>query len=251
MVLSYSFRSKVTSGYFKATSKYFETNSRYSKKTSSHLKADDSLDSKMILQRLVSCSRPASHPLLLPVIILDIEVVSKNDKNQRKAREDIREIEKNLSNRYASPAANGYEQAAPSSLDEVNTQLAQGQCDALWQRPQSWLNVVNRLTKAMHAFWEELPPEDRLPELQKLHCTLLSRLDFIGVKLEALEHYTNVTLERFHIQREVVSKSPNCNPMLLSSTKGLGRYIDELLHRSEGVETCHRDCDSAECLGAS
>lgn len=57
----------------------------------------------------------------------------------------------------------------------------------------------------MACFWDRLPEGRRDPELRELHDTLLSRLGFLTVKLEGIENYAFVTLERLNIHREVVS----------------------------------------------
>lgn len=63
----------------------------------------------------------------------------------------------------------------------------------------------------MHAFSEALQAQTRESEpdhqLQTLHQSLLRRLDFLAGKLDGLESYAHVSLERLKSQREVVSIS--------------------------------------------
>lgn len=188
-MLSYSFRTRITSGYSKA----METSGF-----------------KKILENLKACGNPVSHPLLLPVLVLCSELSAKNDEIQREQRRLLRTLENRLTQRYQMEPAAGYSPETDPELDDISRQLANCQCMVLQKRPQAWQNVVKRIRSALHYYWDHLPQELMPdPELQDLHETLESRLDFLSVKLEGLENYAHVTLERLNVHREVVSFIPN------------------------------------------
>lgn len=184
LMLSYSFQTKITSGYVKAMESY---------------------GFRDILENLKGCGNPVSHPLLLPVLVLCQELSAKNDEIQREQRRLLRTLEKRLTQRYQMEPAAGYSPETDPELDDISRQLANCQCIVLQKRPQAWQNVVNRIRSALQYYWDQLPPEQKSPELRNLHETLESRLDFLSVKLEGLENYAHVTLERFNVHREVVS----------------------------------------------
>lgn len=183
-MLSYSFKTRITSGYCKAMETY---------------------GFKKILENLKACGNPVSHPLLLPVLVLCSELSAKNDETQREQRRLLRTLENRLTQRYQMEPAAGYSPETDPELDDISRQLANCQCMVLQKRPQAWQNVVERIRSALDFYWVHLPHEQKSPELQDLHETLESRLDFLSVKLEGLENYAHVTLERLNVHREVVS----------------------------------------------
>ncbi|CRK12188.1 hypothetical protein BN1708_017142, partial [Verticillium longisporum] len=64
------------------------------------------------------------------------------------------------------------------------------------------------MKEAMQKFWAQLPDERKAgvegAQLDKLHRSLLSRLDFYTAKLVGIENYQATTLERLHIQRSAL-----------------------------------------------
>ncbi|KAI8634479.1 hypothetical protein F5Y19DRAFT_461836 [Xylariaceae sp. FL1651] len=187
MMITYCFKSRITSGYVKGTK---------------------SAKIRRLLQQLTVCARPVAHPLLLPILVLTNELSAKNDQEQRDARERIRKLEGALSQRYQMIPAIGYGPDEEIDLDSLNRQLTDCQCKVLQKKPQAWRNALNRVEKAMHSFWAALQGQcqqgEPNKELQTLHRCLLDRLDFLTVKLEGIESYAHVSLERLKNQREVM-----------------------------------------------
>ncbi|KAK5629299.1 hypothetical protein RRF57_005014 [Xylaria bambusicola] len=186
MMLTYCFKSKITSGYVKST---------------------NSTDIGRQIQHLTACSKPVAHPLLLPVLLFH-SLSAQNGEDQRDVRVMIRELEGALSQRYQQYAAISYGPGREINLDSLNQQLTECQCRVLQKKPQAWRNALRRIEKAMHAFWETLHThsveDEPDSQLRTLHRSLLSRLDFLAGKLEGLENYSHVSLERLKTQREVM-----------------------------------------------
>ncbi|KAI3329532.1 hypothetical protein F4824DRAFT_516836 [Ustulina deusta] len=186
MMLTYCFKSKITSGYVKGTR---------------------STEINRQLQHLAACCRPAVHPLLLPILLIH-DISAKNDQDQRAVRGKIRELEGALSQRYQKYSAFSYGPEREIDIDSLNQQLTECQCRVLQKKPQAWRNALDRVGKAMHAFSEALQAQTRESEpdhqLQTLHQSLLRRLDFLAGKLDGLESYAHVSLERLKSQREVM-----------------------------------------------
>jgi hypothetical protein len=207
MMLTYCFKSRITSGYVKGTK-------------------SKSAKIKRLLQHLTACARPAVHPLLMPILLIH-ELSAKNDEEQRAAREIIRQLESALSQRYQKNAAMDYGPKGEIDLDSLNQQLTDCQCKVLQKNPQAWGSALEGVEKATHAFWEALQDycQDDEPDLplQALHRCLLTRLDFIARKLNGIENYAHVSLERLKSQREVVSAyfSLDAHATVLSSTSCL------------------------------
>lgn len=165
----------------------------------------ESFGFQQILEDLQACGRPVSHPLLLPILVLCHELSSDNDNKQREQRRRLRKLEKALTRRYNMTPAAHYGPETDPELDGVSTELAKCQCDVLQKRPQAWQNVIHTARDALKKFWTEVPDAKKTAEFIDLHHTLGSRLDFLSVKLEGLDSYSYVTLERLSIHREVVS----------------------------------------------
>jgi hypothetical protein len=192
MMLSHNFRTRITSGYLKGT------------KTT---------EVEAILGQLQTCSRGgASHPLLLPALFLAGELSAENDNHQRDIRASLRSLEESLVQRYVRPVMAG--QAARQTdeqlltkgpqLDTINGQLADLHCMAMWKRPQAWRSVVGRAVEAAEMFWEVSGEDVKTAELRRLHGDVCRTLRLLMVKLEGLESYTHVSLERLSLQRQVV-----------------------------------------------
>lgn len=183
LMLSYSLRDNIITGFAKGTA-------------SSEVTA--------VMDHLKGCAEQVSHPFLLPILILSHELSSRNEQKQRNAREWLRKLEQALSMRSEVDSADGYITDNFLNMDAINRDLAECHSQVLWKNPKAWYKIVGRIEKAMGFFWAELPEQRKTPELIKLHQTMLSRLDFYKVKLEGIEHYASITMERLNIQRGVL-----------------------------------------------
>jgi len=196
MMLTHDFGTRTTSGYLKGTNRE---------------EVED------ILRQLDSCSRGgALHPLLLPTLFLTTHLSADNDENQRSIRGRLRGLEEALVQRYAKPAMAGLQASKQTDeqllrrgpqLDTINGELADLHCTAMWKRPQAWQKVVGRAAEAAGLFWEATGAaggEAGTPQLERLHGDICRALRLLEVKLEGLESYTHVSLERLNLQRQVV-----------------------------------------------
>jgi hypothetical protein len=197
MMLSYSFGTGMTSGYVKGKGEKVKEQGK------EQVKENKSL--KKVLDDLVSCGRPVSHPLLLPILTLCNELSSENDTKQREQRAELRKLDNALIARYTMAPAAHYAAPVDQELDKLSHTIAVCQTEVLQKRSQAWQNVVDNVKDAMIHFWDHVPDEKKnSDELTKLHNALLDRLNFLTVKLQGIENYAHVTLERLSILREVV-----------------------------------------------
>lgn len=193
MALSYSFRTKITSGYIRGTK---------------------SAGIGGTMESLSACAKRTLHPLLLPLLMLEAGLSPATEINQRQIRDRLRDLESAMGgDRYNMAPAEGYGPETDIMLDKINRELADLQCKVMWKRPQVWRGAVTRLNDAADRFWERLPDEDRkIQGLEDLQATIQRRLSFASVRLDGLESYIQVSLERLNIQREVVSQRSNPYP---------------------------------------
>ncbi|KAF4470291.1 magnesium transport transmembrane region [Fusarium albosuccineum] len=193
MILSYSFRTKITSGYIRV--KYDTSNSKG---------MQDYTRINTIFEDLPSWAASASHPLLLPLMFLAQQLSPENDEQQRKARKMVRSLEERLSKRYQVNSAPDFNEETHLDLYKISQELADCQCTVLWKRPQAWKNVVSRMVKATECFWDALAEEDKYPVKAELNSSILDQLEFLIIKLDNLENYAHVSSERLKLQRQVM-----------------------------------------------
>lgn len=200
MMLSYSFKSRITKGYLKGT---------------------PSSDIIKALEHLKASLSQVGHPLLLPTIILSYDLSPDNDKKQRDAREWLRRLENAVSLRNEVDEDEQYFQNGLLEIDGLSRDLVECHSHVMWKRPQAFAALTKEMEKGMDLFrakFDEqtenpLLSDDRTAEawkkekkmLEKLHRSMLARMDFFLCKLKGLENYIVTTLERLKVQREAVS----------------------------------------------
>ncbi|RSL65617.1 hypothetical protein CEP54_004176 [Fusarium duplospermum] len=193
MLLSYSFKTGITTGFIKGTP------SSEVEKTLVHLQA---------------CAAEVGHPMLLPIIILSYDLSPENDNKQRKARHWLRRLENAVSLRNEVEEQEQYFQDGLIDVDGLNRDLVECHGNVMWKRPQAYMALAKEMEKAMENFrylWNTTATEDmceaerkQRKELDKLHRSMVARLDFYKVKLTGLENYIHTTLERLKVQREAL-----------------------------------------------
>jgi hypothetical protein len=187
-MLSHSFRTHLTTGYAKGTP------------------SSDLVES---VRHLRACAAQVLHPLLLPLIILSHDLSMKNDTKQRNAREWLRNLEHAVSMRNEVREEDSkYVKEAMVDLDQINRDLVECHSQVLWKRPQAYQEIIKGVTCAMDKFWDMARDDPAYGgkggEVDKLHRSLLARLDFYHAKLKGIENYAHITLERLTIQRAAV-----------------------------------------------
>ncbi|KAK7417907.1 hypothetical protein QQZ08_011447 [Neonectria magnoliae] len=195
MMLSYSFNTHITTGFVKGT---------------------PSSDIERALLHIKSCAAQIGHPMLLPVIILSYDLSPANDQKQRDARDWLRRLENAVSLRNEVEEHEQYFQDGLMEVDGLNRDLVECHGHVMWKRPQAYLALAKEMEKAMGSLklmWEDndsvdviVDPAERShrKEINKLHRSMFSRIDFYKVKLTGLENYIHTTLERLKVQREAL-----------------------------------------------
>ena len=193
-MLSHSFKTHITTGFIKGT---------------------PSSDVERALLHLKACAAQVGHPVLLPMIILSYDLSPMNDQKQRDARDWLRRLENAVSLRNEVEEHEQYFQDGLMEVDGLNRDLVECHGHVMWKRPQAYTALCKEMEKAMENFrykWMVMRAEEMTDgelthrkEIDKLHRSLLARLDFYKVKLTGLENYIHTTLERLKVQREAVS----------------------------------------------
>ncbi|KAK8016778.1 hypothetical protein PG993_014967 [Apiospora rasikravindrae] len=221
MILSYSFKTSITSGFVKGTK---------------------NAELGEILSQLKGCASPAHHPLLLPILMLCQELGGSNDEKQKKIRNGIRELDMVLTGNYRNvTAAAGHISLGELTLDRISQMIADYQSKVNWKRPQAWRNVLGRIQDATRWVWDNI--DDLPPAFDRLHRSLLDRLLFYNVKLDGLENYAHVSLARLDNLRQVVCKPIPQNgrglyadPCWYTQTNGLISQVESRLNAEIAIQ---------------
>ncbi|KAH6610705.1 magnesium transport [Trichoderma cornu-damae] len=193
MMLSYSFKSGITTGFIKGTT---------------------SSDIVPALKHLRGCYGQVGHPMLLPTIFLSHDLSPANDQKQRDARDWLRRLENAVSLRDEVEPGEQYFQDGILSIDGLNRDLVECHSHVMWKRPQAYFALVREMELSMERFkvswldWKQgfLTHEEiaHRKTIDQLHRSMLSRMEFYKVKLKGLENYIHTTLERLKVQREAL-----------------------------------------------
>ncbi|PTB81159.1 hypothetical protein M440DRAFT_63201 [Trichoderma longibrachiatum ATCC 18648] len=191
MMLSHAFKTGVTTGFIKGT---------------------PSSDIAPALKHLRGCSGQVGHPMLLSTIILSHDLSPANDEKQRDARDWLRRLENAVSMRDEVEEGEQYFQDGILSVDGLNRDLVECHSHVMWKRPQAYFVLVREMELCMERFkvaWMDArrdflseEEEEHRKTIDRLHRSMLARMEFYKVKLKGLENYIHTTLERLKVQRE-------------------------------------------------
>lgn len=197
MMLSYAFKTGITTGFMKGT---------------------PSSDIILALKHLRECYGQVGHPMLLPTIILSHDLSPANDQKQRDARDWLRRLENAVSLRDEVEPEEQYFQDGILSIDGLNRDLVECHSHVMWKRPQAYFALVREMELSMERFkvlWRDWKKDFLTDEeiahrktIDQLHRSMMARMEFYRVKLKGLENYIHTTLERLKVQREAVRSVP-------------------------------------------
>lgn len=199
-MLSYNFRTGITTGYVKGT---------------------PNTDITTAISHLKACSGQVGHPLVLPMIMLFFELNPENEKRQRRARDWLRRLEHAISGRDEINDEESYVKGGVLDMDGITRDMYECNGQVLWKKPQAYMEIVKEFDKAMERFEQKVRPDLFVGELNKAHRGMLARTEFYMAKLKGLENYIWTTLERLRIQREAVCLLYSLIPV--ERTRSLGK----------------------------
>lgn len=161
------------------------------------------------IQHVKACAAQVSHPLLMPVILLSYELSPENEIRQRSARDWLRRLEHAISGRDEIREDESYISEGVLDMDGISRDMYECNGQVLWKKPGAYMENVREVERAMGRFREGMEGVGGYAgEVEKLHRSMLARLEFYMAKLKGLENYSWTTLERLRIQREAVSLGP-------------------------------------------
>ncbi|KAI3328148.1 hypothetical protein F4824DRAFT_484588 [Ustulina deusta] len=177
-ILSYSFRTNVTTGFVKGTSTSGITDA---------------------VKQLKSMPGYVKHPLLLPLILISRYLGTKTDMRQGEARYWLRRLENTISIQNKSAG-----QVPMEELEQIGLDIVECYAQLLWLRPQAYIGVLDQLEVAMARFRSGMSTDSWCSELNAQHNNMLGKLDFLRQKLKGVEVYASTTMERLNRQRDAI-----------------------------------------------
>ncbi|KAF7551381.1 hypothetical protein G7Z17_g5063 [Cylindrodendrum hubeiense] len=191
MLLSYSFKTNITSGYVKGT---------------------PTSDLGNALALLKGCVTQIAHPMLFPLIFYSYDVSPRNEARQHDARNRTRRLENAMEMTSSLEKTGLGFHHGGLDVDSLSRDLVECHGSVLWKPPQAYQDIAIELENAMESFWNswtsmqqaELTSTEITERkiVEKLHKSMMSRIHFYKVKLRGLENYAQITLERLTVQRE-------------------------------------------------
>ena len=183
-MLSYNFRTGMTTGYVKGT---------------------PNTDITTAINHIKACAGQVSHPLLLPMVMLSFELAPENEIRQRQARDWLRRLEHAISGRDEIKDEESYVKSGVLDMDGITRDMYECNGQVLWKKPQAYMETIKEFRKAMMRFRDQVSEDKFVGELDKMHRSMMARMEFYMSKLKGLENYSWTTLERLRIQREAAS----------------------------------------------
>lgn len=171
------------------------------------------------LKDLQGCVLEIGHPLLLPFLILSREASFKTEMRQLDARDWLRRIENAVSIRSQIRDKVAYIKDGAVDLDSINRDLVECHAQVLWKNSVSNLQVIEEFKKIMDVFYKKLSNHQRGGNVQKIHASIASKLEFYKNRMQGIENYSNTTLQRLEIQRSLVSPPGNKLSSILTVIK--------------------------------
>lgn len=97
-----------------------------------------------VLSVLKSCADHSYHPLLLPLIVFEIECISHTEMKQRDVRARVRIIERQLEQKLQNPAEDG-NHMAELHTELLRREMVECHAQALWKPPKDYIRILQSL----------------------------------------------------------------------------------------------------------
>jgi hypothetical protein len=187
LMLSYDFRTGLVAGFCKGTSSSYIVES---------------------IKLLKACGPEVRHPLLLSMVLFGHDSSFESDIKQRGVREWLRRLEHAIAMRPELEEKEGYMKYGVVDLGAMNRDLVECHAQVLWQRPISYLRIIDSFKEALELFYNNLPEKRKIPEIKETQTSMLSRLEFYRKKWQGIDTYAATTIERLEIQKSSVRSHP-------------------------------------------
>ncbi|KAI1863420.1 uncharacterized protein JN550_009531 [Neoarthrinium moseri] len=181
LVLSYSFRDKITTAFLKGTP---------CSNVSESLKLVKDSPSQIC------------HPLLLPMTLAALYLNGSLEQRTLDGRQSLRQVEDALTFSRTPMEDSPYNDL---DLNIIGRDLVEINSAMLRSDPEAWMGIIGDAQKALSLFFEYLPECARSPEITKAHHKFSSRLSLYNNRLQGMKGYVRNTQRRLEIQKFALS----------------------------------------------
>ncbi|KAJ0109333.1 hypothetical protein J7T55_000258 [Diaporthe amygdali] len=172
--------------------------------TTGFYKGTESSNMTEVLSVFKNCADDAYHPLLLPLIIFEIECMSHTELKQRDVRNWVRRIEYQISLKFENPADDSYHLAALQT-EQLRRDMVECQAQALWKAPKDYIRVLQTFRACLGRMDSEI--HTGLPNTKNVaetHRKFASRVNLLEKRFENQSTYVETTLMRLSMQRDAL-----------------------------------------------
>ncbi|KAI9162756.1 Mg2+ transporter protein, CorA-like/Zinc transport protein ZntB [Paramyrothecium foliicola] len=177
VLLSFSFKNNIVSGYIKGT-------------PTSHVLG--------AVAQLKACITDVSHPMVLPLAFFSAEFSSESDKRQRDTRDWLRRLESTLAIGPQLEQVRDLDNTA-LDIDALSRDIVECHSTALWRPTHAYSEILEEFFSTMDSFWQKWITVDEET------LTINAKAERKMIKLKSLRTYTETTLERLRVQRELLN----------------------------------------------
>lgn len=158
-----------------------------------------------VLDALKECVGDTYHPLLLPLLIFEVECMAGTELIQRRARGRVRSIENHLRLEFEN-ATGGSNNLAELRTELLRRDIVECHAQALWRAPRDYVRILQTFRACLGRMDPEihrnLPNGKGMAETQR---TFASRVDLLEQRFENMSTYVDTTLRRLSMQQDAVS----------------------------------------------
>lgn len=184
LILSHDFEKNTTTGFYKGTG-----------------------SSKMadVLDSLKQCADNTYHPLLIPLIIFEMECMAGTELRQRTARAWVRSIENQLGQEFLHPTDDSHHLAELHS-ELLRRDIVECHAQVLWKAPKDYIRILQSFRACLKRMEPELHRADsNTKDVAETHQKFGSRVNFLEQRFESLSIYMDKTLMQLSMQQDAVS----------------------------------------------
>lgn len=169
-----------------------------------------------VLSIFKDCADDSYHPLLLPLIIFEIECMSDTELKQRDVRDWLRRIEHQISNELVN-LSDQRQHLAAFRIEQLRQDMVQCQAQALWKAPKDYICVLQTFRACLGRMGSEIhKTSSNTKDVAETHRRFASRVDLLEKRFENQSTYVGATLIRLSMQRDAVSQTRGCTRDLYS-----------------------------------
>lgn len=157
-----------------------------------------------------NCADDSYHPLLLPLIVFEIECMSHTELKQRDVRAWVRTIEYQLGQKLQNPADENHH-LAELQTELLRRDMVECHAQALWKAPKDYIRILQTFRACLGRMDSEVQKKlSKTEDVAETHRKFASRVNLLEKRFENQSTYVETTLMRLSMQQDAVSRAISC-----------------------------------------